>query len=431
MPELGERRIYVEDVAAGRVTGPFYVKFDDQRIRDALKTDLSYNVEDAWGQHNLKLGIEVADETYRDEPIVNPILVDETEPFQGDFTRDHPPLPGQVTGSQTLFVYVPLRTPQRAASFSTSLYATDSWKPWSNLTLGLGLRLDREDVDSSGFTSFDPRRERRRAIALWSDVCDAARRQGDVPLGTSNCREGFYDSLPPTALGMQVRTTSLPPDLAHLARLDTDGNGLIDADTADRHALLEMFTTTTGRGSRNFSIHNTNLAPRFSFAWDPWADGRTRVFGTSGRCFDRLFLFTVASEIGPEELSFAFFPDPVRHQILPGTPSRATSSLSINQVDRDLRTPRTDEFSLGIERELAPEWSIGLTHVRRRARDLLQDIDLNHHTCPQAGAASSGSTPTSSAGTPGSSRPTASGGPASRIRIAATRREGRSPSTPA
>ena len=38
------------------------------------------------------------------------------------------------------------------------------------------------------------------------------------------------------------------------------------------------------------------ISPRFSISWDPWADGKTKTFGSWGRFYDRLFLDSVTGE---------------------------------------------------------------------------------------------------------------------------------------
>src|SRR6185436_3489130 len=87
-------------------------------------------------------------------------------------------------------------------------------------------------------------------------------------------------------------------------------------------------------------------------------------------------------EIGPDNVNFIFVPN-ANHVINPGEGSRAASTVSVTQIDRNLSTPYTDEFTLGFERELAPEWSLGFTYINRKGKDLLQDMDINHVTCPQ------------------------------------------------
>jgi len=75
---------------------------------------------------------------------------------------------------------------------------------------------------------------------------------------------------------------------------------------------------------------------------------------------------------------------PTPNRIVPGALSRISSGPSVSQVDRNLRAPHTDELSLGFERSLGTAWSVGVTYINRKAQDLLQDVDLNHYTCPQS-----------------------------------------------
>src|SRR5262249_38170303 len=72
-PAGGERRIFQNDLVTGRVTGPFNQETDDSRTRKGMKTDLSYDIEDGWGQHSIKSGFEFANEGFSDEPITNPL----------------------------------------------------------------------------------------------------------------------------------------------------------------------------------------------------------------------------------------------------------------------------------------------------------------------------------------------------------------------
>jgi len=141
----------------------------------------------------------------------------------------------------------------------------------------------------------------------------------------------------------------------------------------------------------NFAITNNNLAPRLSVSWDPWQDGRTKLFATWGRYYDRLFLSTIVGEEGPDYLAryYAFDPDGldvVRNFNTPvsATPNhyigkfRSRSAPSTTQVDRGLRTPFSDELTLGFQREISPEVALSVTYVNRRYRDQIQDVDVNH-----------------------------------------------------
>ncbi|HKY31746.1 MAG TPA: carboxypeptidase regulatory-like domain-containing protein [Candidatus Polarisedimenticolia bacterium] len=397
-PSRGERVIFQQDLITGGINGPFNVRTDDARQRDSLKTDLSYNIEDAWGQHSIKAGLEFADETFTDLVVTNPLLVDVTTPFadQQNEGSGGSGITDRITGLQQLQTFEPLRTPQRANSFNSGAFLLDAWKPLPNLTINAGVRLDREDIDTSGFTFFDPRAERRQALSLWTAFCAEARLQLQNGLSAnSNCHDPeTYNGLPPTGVGDNAVRSFRDSNAdgvndvdPRVASLDLDGDGFIStsgqAVGTEGIEFSRDFTRFEERQTENFSIVNNNLSPRLSVSWDPWADGKTKVFGTFSRFYDRLFLATISGEIGPDNVNYIFIPDQTTNVIIPGSGSRAASTVTINQVDRNLRTPYTDEVSIGFERELAPEWSFGFTYINRKGYDLLQDNDINHLTCAQ------------------------------------------------
>ncbi|MGH9869167.1 MAG: TonB-dependent receptor [Candidatus Polarisedimenticolia bacterium] len=398
-PARGEKQQYVIDLITGQTSGPFPTQLDQKATRNSIKTDLSYTIEDAWGQHSIKSGIEFQDEKFNDEPLTNPILIDVTEPFQNTLSggSGDPSAVDAVRGFQILQTFEPLRTPQSANSFNSGIYIQDSWKPRPNLTVNVGLRVDREDIDSSGFEFFDPRPERRQSIDLWRQVCSELHNRG-LAQATSNCYQidanpGAFNGKPPTDFSSSPGAptgwvTVIDPDsaIAYLDRVSTDQNLGNDgnwqvAEEAD--SLYLDFTSFSERQTENFQIINNNLAPRFSISWDPWADGKTKAFATWGRYYDRLFLSTVSQEIGPDRVNYLFQPDGTTHVINEQKFSQAASTTSVTQTDRNLSTPYTDEMTIGFERELAPEWSASVTYINKKGWDLLQDSDLNHMTCAQ------------------------------------------------
>ncbi|HET9480342.1 MAG TPA: TonB-dependent receptor plug domain-containing protein, partial [Candidatus Polarisedimenticolia bacterium] len=180
---LGERRFYRIDGFTGRARGPYPFENDDERRRDALRADVTIDVEGAAGSHRLAGGFELGREELRRLSHLNPILIDSVTVFGG---------------SQTFFVYRPAFEDRRVADQATGLYISDSWKPAPNLLITAGLRFDKEEIDAPGFVPFDPLAERRRSVALWRAVCEEAVIQGIVPV-SSNCSPlRPYDGLPPT-----------------------------------------------------------------------------------------------------------------------------------------------------------------------------------------------------------------------------------------
>jgi outer membrane receptor protein involved in Fe transport len=395
-PGKGRVSIYQQDLLSGTITGPFPNRDDDSRIRNSIKTDLSYTVEDAWGEHQIKSGLEFADEKYENTPVRNPYFI--------NLYRDCPgcrlnglPVPNAVIGIQNLVVPTPVVLNQRAVSFNSTAYIQDSWKPKPNLTLQVGLRIDREDIDSSGFSYFDPRAEKQASINIIGSLCADARRvaqAGGESSYSNSCdpSSGFIPGRPPVGI-LRYQMDEETPE--RLRRFDASEDGIFDSNE-DRidglNAWDTPFTIFADRSPENFEVTNLNLSPRFSISWDPWADGKTKIFSTWGRFYDRLYLTTVLFEMGPDSVNYTFTPGgdfvfgPERD---PGggstniDESLPASAVSINQIDRNLRTPFTDSFTVGFERELAPEWSARVTFTQKLGWNLLQDVDYNHLLCTE------------------------------------------------
>ncbi len=380
-PKLGPTSIYQIDRIEGTRSGPFPTRSDDERQRNAIRADLTYTLEDAWGEHQIKSGMEFQDEKFSDEPISNAIFLNAYEPCRNCRDSRGEPIPDAVQGYQVLLTPTPTRLQQNVVSFSSAAYVQDVWKPRPNFSIQVGLRIDREDIDTSGFSPFDPRDEKRKSIDILEGLCADGLRVARFGSGASNadtvCDE--VGRLPGTISANLVYTfDAQTPE--KLLRWDADGDGDFDSG-ADGPVWFDPYTTFPDRRPENFEIDNLNLLPRFSFAWDPWADGKTGVFGTWGRYYDRLFLDTVDDEMGPDIVNYTFFPDPTVQQFLPNMLSTASSAVSVIQLDRDLRTPFSDVFTIGVERELAPEWSGRVTYTQKLYWDLLQDVDVNHIEC--------------------------------------------------
>ena len=135
-------------------------------------------------------------------------------------------------------------------------------------------------------------------------------------------------------------------------------------------------TVGTSRENDRFRIENNNVAPRLAVAWDPLGNGKSRVFATWGRYFGTLHLNAVSSEAIADTRTFVYDPNdiPFGDSAQPISVSR----FSTYTVDRDLKTPYTDELVVGAEYRIAGDWSISLRYIQRDARDQLQDVDRNH-----------------------------------------------------
>ncbi|HZN04154.1 MAG TPA: TonB-dependent receptor [Candidatus Polarisedimenticolia bacterium] len=416
-PQKQDRDYFVNETT-GITEGPYYETLEDTRRRATVRADLSVFVPDFRGSHDLRLGgifeRESFDRTTGRHDIIGlqPPVAPLCDPEFG----------GCIGGrSASLAVVLPAeRTVDGAADGSTgALYVHDSWRPLPNLSLGLGLRYERETARAPGFTFFDPRQQR--------DTFDALVTLSGGELGRDDLRLGNRDGLAnqgilgdPMVYGGDgglsgfgadlinaLRLQAIRHLLRHRSNLEYSLGGLrglySDLGTGDEidPARLSALGVTTQQPEA-FALTNDNLSPRLSVSWDPAANGLTKVFATWGRYFDKLFLSTIVGEQGPDTVAryYEFDPDGVDVDLLVQQGFRATpdhhvgrifgkSPPSIRQVDRDLATPYSDEWTVGIEREVAPEVALALRFIRRDFRDQLQDTDINHEmpTDPVTGGA--------------------------------------------
>lgn len=359
--------------------GPWNERGTQDLNRTTLRSDLSYTIEDVGGQHTIKSGFEANVETYTEEAVDNPVLIDSTCSILDCPEFDFANFPQSTRlGELLMEAYDPVQSSLSADGLSVAFWAQDSWKPRPGLVINAGLRLDSERIDSAGRTYFDPLEEARESLAIWETWCDAAghrctsthtpgRRNGDMP---------FVFPI---------------PDGHPAHAYDLNGDGLLERAAPEGLQITAPFTRYTEWTPEPVRVSNDNVAPRLSVSWDPWEDGRTKFFGSYGVFYDRIFLGATAVGQGPEVLTARWNIGIVRPprgapfavQALPGTPSERLLGPGISQVDPDLQTPYTVEWTAGFERELAPEWSVGVTYIKRRGEDLLQDTDVNHITCDQ------------------------------------------------
>src|SRR5262245_1365825 len=192
--------------------------------------------------------------------------------------------------------------------------------------------------------------------------------------------------------GLTGHRSTLGDPLQQLASLYP---GILNDDGSVDPALAAALGLKV-QSPETFRITNNNLSPRLGLSWDPAGDGRTKIFGSWGRYYDRLFLSTVIGEQGIETVQRYYVLDrdgvdtPLSdensnfnlYEI--GRPNNhygfllSSAPPSVSQVARDMSTPYCDEWILGFEREIAPETALSIRAVQRRYRDQLQDVDINH-----------------------------------------------------
>jgi hypothetical protein len=127
-----------------------------------------------------------------------------------------------------------------------------------------------------------------------------------------------------------------------------------------------------------------NWAPRIAFVWDPQANGRSKLFGSFGRYYENIPLDINIRAFGGEVQAFAynFSPDP--NDITPLDESltgfRNSTLGGTTPVDPDLEGQFIDEFLLGYEYEIMPNFAVGIQGTYRELGQVIEDFLISPTT---------------------------------------------------
>jgi len=396
-------RDYFIDERSGVVSGPFYETYHDQRKRDTVRADLGVFVADFRGTHDIKTGVVLEREAF-DRTLDRNDIVALQPPVAPVCDLEEGCLGGRP---ESLVYLIPSDRSVNAEAQSQSggIYVQDLYKPMPNLSFGLGLRFDREVVRAPGYTFFDPHQERAAFDRLMA-MSGGEIGRPDLISGNRDGLENRGITADPLFLGATdpVKAMSAwvePLRQQAIRRLTRHRSGL-GFTLSSLSGLYNIFTNgevdpailselgVSVQQPEEIAITNNNLSPRLSVAWDPQATGRGKVFATWGRYYDKLFLSSVTGEQGPDTLARYYLIDTdgidttTVNGLTTAVPNHHVGGLmskappSVQQVDRSLRTPYSDEWTIGFERELAPEVALSVRAIHRTFRDQLQDVDINH-----------------------------------------------------
>lgn len=266
-----------------------------------------------------------------------------------------------------------------------------------------------------------------RDVHTWMTGRHTLRAGGDLLRGDFTIRSGpgargayVIDLVgrPVTPSGAFVTVADLPRDVTVLSYSQSFVNPVVTR----AQSLVAAFLEDTVRASRDVTLtiggrwdydsatrtplnrgDRNNLAPRLGVSWTPNGSARHQLRGGFGQFYERIPFAVVSDTLfndpngGAVGVTFApgtAFTPPVFPQALARA---AVSQLPLSQLpprnvqvfDPTLRSPRTNQLSVGYVVSLTGTWGLAMDVVRARGQNLIRRIDVNAPASIPAGTARS------------------------------------------
>jgi hypothetical protein len=122
-----------------------------------------------------------------------------------------------------------------------------------------------------------------------------------------------------------------------------------------------------------------DYAPRFGFIWDPMKDSKTRVYGSFGRFYEEipmdLVIRSYSFERQPQVINYS--PTDITPDVAAGADFGTATNIKggfIEPADPNLHGQYLREFVFGVERELVPDFAVGVKYIYRNYGEVIEDF---------------------------------------------------------
>ncbi len=127
-------------------------------------------------------------------------------------------------------------------------------------------------------------------------------------------------------------------------------------------------------------INWKNAAPRVSLVYDLFGDGKTAIKAAAGRYFYQISTDT-PNTVNKNFSSSATYNWNDSNHDLQFTPNEfgtllSRSGAAITSIDPNVKRPTTDEFLVGVDRELFPNLKFSIVGTYRRERNVMGDVNV-------------------------------------------------------
>jgi hypothetical protein len=209
-------------------------------------------------------------------------------------------------------------------------FVQDTWRPTSRLTLDLGVRY-----------------------ALYPAVTDIDNVLSNVDLAS-------YDRA----------AAPIPANATATQFLIGTGNPLNGIIVAGQNSPF---------GDAIYETDKNNFMPRIGVTYDPIGDGRTILRSGYGLYYDQplVGIFLQNAFINPPFNASANVTNPVLGDPAAGIPPTARAPLGLRGTGLPFKSPYTQQWNIGVQRQLYRRGAIDIGYVGSRGDNLLRPIDVN------------------------------------------------------
>jgi len=133
------------------------------------------------------------------------------------------------------------------------------------------------------------------------------------------------------------------------------------------------YEVSKGIDSKMTPLKWNNLSPRLGLIYDIFSDGTTLLKASWAHYVqpNQTAWVNVAHPNGWHGwIEFLYGGEPFAYQSW-----ASPSSTTVGHPNYDLKAPTSDEFTIGIEREMWEDWSLGLRYINKKEKDLIHVVD--------------------------------------------------------
>jgi Carboxypeptidase regulatory-like domain len=133
-------------------------------------------------------------------------------------------------------------------------------------------------------------------------------------------------------------------------------------------------------GNAVYAFDKTNVQPRVGVTWDPQSTGRTIYRGSYGVYYDQALvgIFEQNSFTNPPIVNTVSLLNSRLSNPDAGTTSTTSGVLALIGNGDDFKTPRTQQWNVGLQRQLYARGAIDVGYVGGHGDHLIRPIDINY-----------------------------------------------------